>query len=222
MIKRFGKDDIVEIAKLVDMFTIHKPIGEEVSNCLYIEKSDQIPDFLIDDGAIEVNEDMTITLYEIDRSETISLPAYIRWEKVSKLHEAKVPGKYRTWFRKDGSRLTVGRKGECYKAPAVIEACLVGEVIPEWLIRAGMPVTRIGDSWELVRYMYFAGRIYVTTKTGKIGEAMWLKYENGEVGIAKIVETPPREIFPWYDIDLHIQKYIMNVDGIDIGAIFLY
>ena len=56
---------------------IHKAVGKVRENCVYAKSVDEVPEFLIEDGAIEVNEDGSITLYAVECPATRNFPVYI-------------------------------------------------------------------------------------------------------------------------------------------------
>ena len=192
----------MNIKKLVSGICIHKAgVGKVRENCAYAQKLDEVPAFLLEDGAVKANADGTITLFAVECPATRKFPVYVCWEKVSEENAHKVPGIYGAWSKDNGDTTLKVVDGKCYNLPATVEASLITEDVPEWVIAAGFPVERKGDTFELTRTDW-GGEIRV----GRIGKAMWVQYGESDVNILDLSEHSASE-------------YIIVEDGKDVGAL---
>lgn len=174
-----------------------KGVGSLRENCIFAESVNDIPEFLIKDGAIEVAENgKAITLNAVEGPATRKFPVYVCWEKVSKDNWEKVPGDYGSWPKDNGATTLKVVDGKCYNLPAIVKAALILEdKIPEWVEKAGFPVRRNGDTYELVRTDW-GGDV----RTGDIEDALWMCYGEGDVNILSLSEQSA-------------DSYVANIDG---------
>lgn len=181
--------------------SIHKAVGKVRENCIYAKSVDDVPEFLIEDGAIVVNGDGSITLYAVECPATRTFPVYICWEKVSEENRDKVPGNFGSWSKDNGDTTLKVVDGKCYNLPATVKAVLMSEELPSFVQEAGFPVVRNGDNWELTRTDW-GGEVRV----GTIGKAFWCQYGVGDVNILAITEASASE-------------YIVSFNGEDVGRL---
>lgn len=179
---------------------IHKAVGKVRENCVYAKSVDEVPEFLIEDGAIELNKDGSITLYAVECPATRNFPVYICWEEVSAENTDKVPGNFGSWSKDNGDTTLKVVEGKCYNLPSMVKATLITEVVPEWVKEAGFPLERKGDTWELTRTDW--GEV----RKGDIGKALWCQYGEGDVNILALAEKSATE-------------YIVTIDGEDVGML---
>ncbi len=180
---------------------IHKAIGEVRENCVYATTIEEVPTFLLEDGAVTVNSDGSITLYAVESPATRQFPVYVCWEEVSAENADKVPGKYGSWSKDNGDTTLKVVDGKCYNLPSMVKATLITEVVPEWVIAAGFPVNHNGNTWELTRTDW-GGEVRV----GTIGKALWCQYGEGDVNILALTEKSASE-------------YIVSLNGEDVGVL---
>lgn len=181
---------------------IHKAgVGKVRENCVYAKSVDEIPAFLLEDGAVEANADGSITLYAVECPATRKFPVYVCWEQVSEENSDKVPGKYGAWSKDNGDETLKVVDGKCYNLPATVKASLITEEAPDWVWSAGFPVDRHGDTYELIRTDW-GGEV----RTGRIGKALWVQYGEADVNILDLAEKSATE-------------YIVTLDGKDIGIL---
>ena len=180
---------------------IHKECGKLRNNCVYATSAKQIPGFLIEDGAIEVISNDAIVLHAVEGPAIRKFPVYICWEEASLENQSKIPGKYGTWPKDNGDETLKVVDGKCYNLAANVQAVLMGDELPDFVVDAGFPVTRKGDNWELIRTDW-GGDVRV----GTIGQAFWCMYGVGDVNILAITEPSA-------------QEYIVSENGVDIGRL---
>jgi len=179
-------------------FYIHKDgVGKIRENCIYATSTNEVPNFLIEDSAITINSDNTITLYAAEGPATRSFPVYICWESVSEQNKDKVPGTYGTWPKDNGDTTLKVIDGKCYNLPAMIKAVLMTDELPSFIQEAGFPVVRNGENWELTRTDW--GR---DVRIGTIGKAFWCEYGPNDVNILSLAEPSAKE-------------YIVTINGED-------
>lgn len=181
---------------------IHKDgVGKVRENCVYAETLAEVPDFLLEDGAVEANADGSITLYAIECPATRNFPVYVCYEPVSEENRDKVPGNYGAWSKDNGDDTLKVVNGKCYNLSATVKASLITEEVPEWVLSAGFPVNRKGETYELIRTDW-GGEV----RTGRIGKAMWVQYGKSDVNILDLAERSASE-------------YIVTHDGKDVGVL---
>ena len=182
---------------------IHKAggVGKVRENCVYAKSVEEVPAFLLEDGAVKANADGSITLYAIECPATRNFPVYVCWEQVSDENSDKVPGKYGAWPKDNGDETLKVVDGKCYNLPSNYKASLITEEAPEWVMAAGFPVHRNGDTYELTRTDW-DGEV----RTGRIGKALWVQYGEADVNILDLAEKSATE-------------YIVTLDGKDIGVL---
>lgn len=181
---------------------IHKDgVGKVRENCIYAKYLSEVPTFLLEDGAVKVNDDGSITLYAVECPVTRKFPVYICYELVSKENHDKVPGNYGAWSKDNGDDTLKVVDGKCYNLPATVKASLITEEVPEWVMSAGFPVSRKGDTYELTR-IDCGGEVRI----GRIDKAMWVQHRNGKVNILDLNESSASE-------------YIVTYDGEDVGVL---
>ena len=184
-----------------NVITIHKETGKIRANCVYARSCDEIPAFLLEDGAIEVIDAQTIRLYAVEGPADRKFPVYICWEEASEEKCDKVPGKYGSWSKDNGDTTLKVVDGKCYNLPANVTAVLMTEELPAFVQAAGFPVARKGNEWELIRTDW-GGDVRV----GTIGQAFWCEYAPGDINILAITEPSAKE-------------YLVSVDGEDVGRL---
>lgn len=182
-------------------FTIHKAVGSIRKNCRFAVDATEIPDFLLHDGAVEINSDGTVTLHAVEGPATRSFPVYICWEEASAQNSDKVPGMYGAWPKDNGAETLSIVDGVCYNLPAMVKASILSDVVPEWVMSAGFPVSRKGDDWTLIRTDW-GGDV----RTGHVGVAFWCEYAPGDVNILSLAERSASE-------------YTVSVDGTDVALL---
>ena len=181
--------------------SIHKAVGKVRENCVYAKSIDEVPTFLIEDGAIVINEDGSITLYAVECPATRNFPVYICWEKVSEENKDKVPGDFGSWSKDNGDTTLKVVDGKCYNLPAPVKAVLMTDELPSFVLVGGFAVVRYGENWELTRTDW-GGEVRV----GTIGKAFWCQYGVGDVNILAIAESSAAE-------------YIVSFNGEDVGRL---
>lgn len=182
--------------------SIHKVgVGKVRENCVYAMTKADIPGFLLEDGAVVVNADNSVTLWAVEGPATRKFPIYICFEQVSGDNHAKVPGNYGAWPKDNGDTTLKVVNGKCYNLPATVTAVLITEDLPNWVVNAGFPVERKDDTYMLIRTDW-GGEIRV----GRIGKGMWVRYGEGDVNILDLAERSAAE-------------YILTEDGKDIGVL---
>lgn len=195
------KAQATELIRAGKEISIHKAVGKVRENCDYATAIDEIPAFLLEDGAITTNDDGSITLHAVECPATRHFPVYVCWEEVSAENADKVPGKYGSWPKDNGDSTLKVVDGKCYNLPSTVKAVLITEDVPEWIIAAGFPVTRNGDTWELTRTDW-GGEVRI----GTIGTAFWCQYAEKDVNILTLAEKSASE-------------YIVSIDGEDVGVL---
>lgn len=111
-----------------EMFTIHKKAGKIRPTCRLVTCENDVPEFLIEAGAVSVNGD-NITMIAVEGSATRNFPVFLSWEETN-----KIPCGYGAWSKDNGSTtLIVDENGNCFdKAPNCTAALLVyGKPLPE-------------------------------------------------------------------------------------------
>ena len=197
-----NKTKATEIIRAGKEFTIHRATGKVRENCVYAETLSDVPSFLIEDGAIVVNNDGSITMIAVEGPAPRQFPVFICWEEVSAENANKVSGKYGCWPKDNGATTLKVVDGKCYTLPAMVTAVLItADSVPEWVLEAGFPVMRNGNTWELTRTDW--GN---EVRVGEIGKSFWCLYGPGDVNILSISEKSAAE-------------YIVSVDGKDVGTL---
>ena len=182
-----------------EVISIHKAVGKVRENCVYATSIEEVPAFLIEDGAIVLNEDGSITLYAVECPATRTFPVYVCWEPVSEENKDKVPGNFGSWSKDNGDTTLKVVDGKCYNLPATVKAVLMTDELPTFVKDAGFPVVRNGENWELTRTDW-GGEVRV----GTIGKAFWCQYGEGDVNILAVAESSAAE-------------YIVTFNGEDVG-----
>lgn len=191
----------MNIEKLVKGIEIHKTVGKVRENCIYAQNINEVPAFLLEDGAVKANDDGSITLYAVECPAIRTFPVYVCFEPVSEENAHKVPGIYGAWSKDNGATTLKVVDGKCYNLPATVKASLITEEVPDWVITAGFPVERKNDTYELTRTDW-CGEVRV----GRIGKALWVQYGEEDVNILDLAEKSASE-------------YIITEDGKDIGIL---
>lgn len=192
---------MMNIEKLVKGIEIHKTVGKVRENCIYAQNINEVPAFLLEDGAVKANDDGSITLYAVECPAIRTFPVYVCFEPVSEENAHKVPGIYGAWSKDNGATTLKVVDGKCYNLPATVKASLITEEVPDWVIAAGFPVERKNDTYELTRTDW-GGEVRV----GRIGKALWVQYGEEDVNILDLAEKSASE-------------YIITEDGKDIGIL---
>lgn len=68
-------------------------------NSIYVDSIEDIPEILLDDGAIIVNNSDSISLCTIEGKIEKNLPIIICWKEVLAENADKVPGKFSVWSK---------------------------------------------------------------------------------------------------------------------------
>ena len=193
---------MMSIEKLVSGINMHKAVGKVRKNCVYAKTLSDVPAFLLEDGAIMVNSDGSITLYAVECPATRTFPVYICFEQVSEENVHKVPGIYGAWPKDNGDTTLKVIDGKCYNLPSIVKASLISEDVPNWVIATGFPVVRNGSTYELTRTDW-GGEVRV----GRIGKAMWMQYGENDVNILDLAEPSASEYI------------VSDDDGKDVGVL---
>lgn len=194
------KNIISSIKKGIE-FLIHKSgVGKIRENCIYAKSIDDVPEFLLEDGAVVVNPDGSLTLYAVECPATRDFPIYICYEEVSERNADKVPGKYGAWSKDNGDETLKVVDGKCYNLPATVKATLITEDIPEWVLDAGFPVAQSENYFELVRTDW-GGEV----RRGEIRHALWVRYGEKDVNILALSEPSASEYI------------VLDQEGNDVG-----
>ena len=184
-------------------FTIHKKAGER-KTCRLIRKADEIPQFLLDSGAVRVNDDGTITMIAVEGPATREIPFFLAWEETD-----KVPGGFGSWPKDNGwDTLVTTADGRCFNKAADdsamprYKACRLKFDLPcHFFFKEGVSfdgeVCTVQTSWG-------------ETRTSVIPEegcdAVLVEYEDGGVNILTLSEPSAAE-------------YFVEVDGKDVGSL---
>ncbi len=190
-----------ELVKNGEVIFMHKNVGKVRENCVYAKCIDEVPTFLLEDGAVKDNGDGSITLYAVECPAVRHFPVYVCYEQASEENRHKVPGIYGAWSKDNGDETLKVVDGKCYNLPTTVKACLITEDVPQWVKDAGFPVQRNGDTYELIRTDW-GGEVRV----GRIGKAMWVCYGEGDVNILDLAEPSAAE-------------YVVTRDGKDVGVL---
>lgn len=193
---------MMNIKDLIDGICIHKAgVGTVRENCIYARTLNEVPAFLLKDGAVKANTDGSITLYAVEGPASRSFPVYVCFEQASDENAHKVPGNYGAWPKDNGDTTLKVVDGKCYNLPTTVKAFLITEEVPAEVTSAGFPVERKNDTYELIRTDW-GGEVRV----GKIGEALWVLYGEKDVNILDMAEKSASE-------------YIVTKDGKNIGIL---
>ena len=190
-----------DIIRSGNEFFIHKEVGKVRENCTYAKVAKDVPAFLVEDGAIDINSDGTITIHAVEGPATREFPVYICWEEVSAENAEKVPGKYGSWPKDNGDSTLKVVEGKCYNLPSMVKAALITEAVPSWVLDAGFPLKRNGNQMELTRTDW-GGDVRI----GTIGKAFWCQYGEDDVNILSVDEKSAEE-------------YVVSIDGHDVGKL---
>ncbi len=166
---------------------IHKAVGKIRENCVYAKSLEDVPEMLLKDGAVTINNNGSISLYAIEGRVERNFPVFICWEEVSAENADKVPGKFNVWPKDNGFTTLKVVGGKCYNLPSNIKASLITEDVPDWVTAAGFPIEREGDMFKLNRTDW--GEI----RTGRIGQALWCQYGEKDVNILDLHEKSAAE-----------------------------
>lgn len=172
------------------LLTPKKDYGTRCTNCIYAKSVCEIPHFLIEDGAIEVNKNGSINLYDVECYTVRKFPVYIYYSEVHPNFRDKLPGKYRAVPKDDGDTTLKVINGKCYNLSHAALAALVTETVPNWVTDSALPITRIGNIFKLKRID--------KTVSGQIGKALWVEYGSKDIRILKITEKNASEYFVTY------------------------
>jgi len=85
---------MMSVNNLVSGIQIHKAVGTVRENCVYATTIEEVPAFLLEDGAVVDNSDGSITLYAVECPAVRTFPVYICFERVSEENKDRVPGNY--------------------------------------------------------------------------------------------------------------------------------
>lgn len=169
------------IEKLVCGTWIHRTIGEPFKDCIYAKDLSDVPDFLLEDGAVKANADGSISMYN---SETRGFPIYLCFCKVSENVAHKiVPGIYMAWPIDNGDATLKVVDGKCYFLAPNILATLITNTLPTWVSNSGFPVKRNGNTYELTRPDR-GGEVLI----GRIGKALWLYHSKNDIDILDLAD----------------------------------
>ena len=203
----------MELKKIVsnilngEEFLTHPLKGYNRKNCIYVKCKQDIPRFLLQDGAIEVNEaDNSVTLYSVANVATRKLPTYICYDVVSAENKGRVIGEFGSWPKDNGNSTIKLLNGRCYNPAKTIRAALITDKeIPSWVISSGMPIERIDENtYQLTRIKDKQGK---NIRQGFIREAIWVEYKHGDIDILSLDE-------------MYKFKYIVTtIDGKDVGLL---
>lgn len=213
IIKKHLRRIMMELEKIVsnilngEEFLTHPYKGYNRKNCLYVKSKQDIPPFLLQDGAIEVNEN-SITLRSIAHETTRQLPIYICYDVVSQEHRNRVTGEFCAWPKNDGSSTIQIINGRCYNPAKTIRAAVLSDkTVPHWVISSGLQIKRDINTYELIRAKDKQGK---NIRRGIIGESIWVEYKRGDIDIIGLDEISKA-------------KYIVTtIDGKDVGLLDVF
>lgn len=179
---------------------VHTELGEPQDNCIYAEVEEDIPAFLIADGAIEVCGGNQVVLYTAEGPEVRTFPLYIRWEIASTENDVEPYGIYYAWAKDNGNETLKVANGKCYGLPKIITAKLITDVVPSFLLTNDIPFERIGDIWKIENKAN--GKVYV----GSEEKTIWCYYGGNDLRMQSINKPS-------------IFQYIVTYEGEDVGKL---
>ena len=163
-------------------------------NCVLAHSADEVPNFLIEDGAAVVLADNKIRLYAVEGPVDRTFPVYICWEEVSAEKKDSVPGNFGAWPKDNGADTLTCIDGQFYNLPVTNTAVIIGTEVPEFIKEAGFPVAINGDTAELTRTDW--GN---EVRKGTVGKALWVSYGPGDVNILAASEKSAAEYNVLFD-----------------------
>lgn len=183
--KNITESQIEKVRCGAEFYLRKKGVGSIRKNCVLAKNANDIPIFLIEDGAVEVdNNGRQIILHAVEGAAKRSFPVYICWEPVSQENYDQVPGIYGAWPKDNGSTTLKVVDGKCYNLPEEHLAALVIEAgVPDWIDVCGFPVHQHGETYELIRTDW-GGDV----RMGRIEEALWVLYGPQDVNILSLAE----------------------------------
>ena len=170
-------------------------------NCVLANSVKEVPDFLVQDGAVSIVDETTIKLFAVEGSVERKFPVYICWEEVSTEKADSVPGKFGSWPKDNGATTLTEVEGKFYNLPTTNTAVVITKNIPSIIKDAGFPVSIEGNTAKLTRTDW-GGEV----RTGTVGNALWVSYGPNDVNILAATEKSASE-------------YNVLIDGIVYGTV---
>lgn len=171
------------------------------NNCALAHSVDEVPEFLVQDGAIAIVNESTIRLYAVEGAVERRFPVYICWEEVSDEKKDSVPGNFGSWPKDNGATTLTEIDGKFYNLPQTNTAVVITNEIPAFIKEAGFPVSIEGNTASLTRTDW-GGEV----RKGIVGKALWVSYGPNDVNILAATEKSARE-------------YNVCLDGIIYGTV---
>lgn len=170
-------------------------------NCALAHSVNEVPEFLVQDGAIVIVNESTIRLYAVEGPVERSFPVYICWEEVSDEKKDSVPGNFGSWPKDNGATTLTEVDGQFYNLPTTNKAVVITDEIPAFIMEAGFPVSIDGNTANLTRTDW-GGEV----RKGTVGKALWVSYGSNDVNILAATEKSASE-------------YNVCMDGIVYGTV---
>lgn len=178
---------VFEIAKLTNI----------LANCRFIEKKEDVPSFLLEDGAVHFDGD-SIVMYCVDGTDPAvrELPVFLKWEQASKEKKSTlihvvdghvVHPSFATWPKDDGfETLNHDSEGNCFqKGIKLLRAAMVSEELPP-LDFGDQKVEKVGNSWMIITS-------WGEKRYGECGRAVFVEYGPENINIVALTEPSARE-----------------------------
>lgn len=182
-----------------ELFTIHKQAGKLKDTCKLVRCKSDIPNFLIDAGAVTATDD-NVTMVAVEGPATRNYPVFLSWEETDSL-----PCGYGAWPQDNGATtLVVDEDGKCYDmAPSYAAALLVcGGTLNEHFAKIGnisivdgecrvqtswgevrtAPIPKSKDEHTAVLIDYGDGGVNLLTLSEKSAEEYIVAGANGDIG----------------------------------------
>ena len=171
------------------------------NNCVLAHSVNEVPEFLVQDGAIVVVNESTIRLYAVEGPVERNFPVYICWEEVSEDNKDSVPGTFGSWPKDNGATTLTVVDGQFYNLPTTNTAVVITSEIPAFIKEAGFPASIDENIAKLTRTDW-GGEI----RKGTVGKALWVSYGPNDVNILAATEKSASE-------------YNVCMDGIVYGTV---
>lgn len=190
----------ISASNIDGIISIGKLPGAALQNCRFVSTPADLPEFLVEDRAVEVTEN-GVSMWSVDGEEASlahrPFPFFLKWEKASiekrsvlerELEDGTViKPKYGTWPKDNGfETLTRDENGTCFDLAPVMKAAILSEELPSFC--DGVEVTREGNRWAVTNSW---GEI----RSGEIEKAFWVEYKPGDVNIVAVSEPSAAEYY---------------------------
>ena len=158
------------------------------SNCALAHSVEDLPAFLVQDGAVVIRNENTIRLYAVEGHVERHFPVYICWEKVSDENKDRVPGNFGAWPKDNGDTTLTEVDGKFYNLPNTNTAVIITKEIPAFVKNAGFPVSINGTTANLTRTDW--GN---EVRKGTVGKSLWVSYGPNDINILTATEKSAEE-----------------------------